>query len=265
VQPILQARRSEKPLAAFLTPHAEQSLQLLANQGIAAFRTPEACADAFAAYFAWRAPRKAASDLPFIRDATANAFELIGDLGIPVVEQAVVQAPRYEHPLPYPVALKRLGVEHKTETGGVVLNIRNPEELARHAHRMGAERLLVQRMASGLAEAIVGYRDDPVVGPVALLGAGGVLAELYKDFAVELAPVTEAEARAMIERVTGLALVRGYRNLPRGDLDGLARTVAALSRLALLPGRPVREAEVNPLIVKRDGVLAVDALVALKE
>ena len=98
-----------------------------------------------------------------------------------------------------------------------------------------------------------------------MVGAGGTLAEIYEDVAVEAAPVSEAEARAMIERVKGLAVVRGYRNLPRGDVAALARAVAALSRLALLPGRPVREAEVNPLIVKPDGVVAVDALVAFKE
>jgi acetate---CoA ligase (ADP-forming) len=65
--------------------------------------------------------------------------------------------------------------------------------------------------------------------------------------------------------VKGLAIVRGYRNLPRGDIQALARAVAALSRLALIPGRPVREAEANPVIVKREGVVAVDALIALKE
>jgi succinyl-CoA synthetase beta subunit len=68
----------------------------------------------------------------------------------------------------------------------------------------------------------------------------------------------------MIERVKGLAVIRGWRNLPRGDLRALAEAVAALSRLALLPGRPVAEAEINPLIVKSRGVVAVDALVAVK-
>jgi hypothetical protein len=68
----------------------------------------------------------------------------------------------------------------------------------------------------------------------------------------------------MIEQVKGLAPIRGYRNLPRGDLEALARAVSALSRLALATGRPVREADINPLIVKADGVVAVDALMALK-
>jgi hypothetical protein len=119
-------------------------------------------------------------------------------------------------------------------------------------------------MERGLAEAIVGYRDDPVTGPMVLVGAGGTLAEVYRDFSLACAPVSEAEALAMIEEVKGLAPIRGYRNLPKGDLAALARAVSALSRLALLDGRPVAEAEINPLIVKREGVVAVDARLVLK-
>jgi acetate---CoA ligase (ADP-forming) len=273
VQPILQAQRTDKPLVAFLTPHAEASLQVLARHGVPAFRTPEACADSLAAFFAWRSPReigvralnKSGSEPNLNRALTPNPFDVLAELGIPVAEHAIVQAPDYAHRVPYPVALKRLDLAHKTEAGGVALNVANENDLLEKARRMGQARLLVQRMEAGLAEAIIGYRDDPVVGPLALVGMGGTLAEIYQDVAVELAPVSEGEARAMIERVKGLAIVRGYRNLPRGDIDGLARAVAALSRLALVPGRPVREAEVNPLIVKTDGVVAVDALVMLKE
>ena len=266
VEPIVQARRGAKPLAVFLTPHAERSLALLAERGIAAFRTPEACADALAAYFAWRPPRVKSGSEPYLNRAlTPNSFEVIASLGIPVAEHAIVEAPDYAHNVPYPVALKRLDVEHKTEVGGVALDIATQPEVVAEARRMGGGKLLVQKMEAGLAEAIVGYRDDPVVGPIVLVGAGGTLAELYGDVAIEAAPVDEALAAKMIERVKGLAIVRGYRNLPRGDVAALARAVAALSRLALVAGRRVREAEVNPLMVKRDGVVAVDALVALKE
>jgi hypothetical protein len=125
--------------------------------------------------------------------------------------------------------------------------------------------VLVQKMESRLAEAIVGYRDDPIVGPIVLVGAGGTLAEIYGDFALRLAPVGEDDAAAMIEKVKGFAMLRGYRGLPRGDLRALAKAVAVVSRLALLPGLPVAEAEINPLMVKADGVVAVDALVAMKE
>jgi acetate---CoA ligase (ADP-forming) len=119
-------------------------------------------------------------------------------------------------------------------------------------------------MERGLAEAIVGYRDDPVVGPLILVGAGGTLAELYRDYSLALAPVTAEEAERMIEQVKGLATIRGYRNLPRGDMKALAQAVSDFSRLALIAGQPVGEAEINPLIVKAHGVVAVDARLVLK-
>lgn len=259
VEPILKAKRSQKPLAAFLTPHAERSLAVLAGKGIAAFRTPEACADAFAAYFSWRSPRTP----PQVRAPAfvAHPFRLLESLGIPAVEQALAQAPDFAHSIPYPIAAKILG-EHKTDTGGVRLNISSYEELVSWGKKTGQPRLRIQRMESGLAEAIVGYRDDPVVGPLVLVGAGGTLAELYKDFVLRVAPVSEEEALEMIEGVKGLAPIRGYRNLPRGDVKALAKAVSAFSRLCSFD--EISEAEINPLIVKADGVVAVDALLALK-
>jgi acyl-CoA synthetase (NDP forming) len=272
VEPILRVGSSgnekpAKPLAAFLTPHAERSLALLAGNGVPAFRTPEACADALGAYFAWRAPRTAPEFAPtnLGKEALAQPFEMLAQLGIPVAEHAFVQPPDYEHAIAYPVALKRLDLEHKTEAGGVVLDVQSGMELRAHARRMGQQRLLVQRMERGLAEAIVGYRDDPVVGPLVLVGAGGTLAELYRDFVLARAPMSEAEALEMIELVKGLAPIRGYRNLPKGDVAALARVVSAFSRLATVQGRPIAEAEINPLIVRREGVVAVDARLVPKK
>jgi acyl-CoA synthetase (NDP forming) len=264
IEPILAAsgRQSAKPLAVFLTPHAERSLALLARQGIAAFRTPEACADAFAAYFSWGTPRSApALSAPPLRQ---DPFELVEALGIPVAARSIAHAPDYAHSICYPVALKVLDAEHKTEVGGVALDIANQAQLLERTSVWGKKAVLVQEMEHGLAEAIVGYRDDPVVGPLILVGAGGTLAELYRDFALALAPVSAEEAERMIERVKGLAVIRGYRNLPRGDVKALARAVSDFSRLGLISGRPLAEAEINPLIVKTDGVVAVDARLVLK-
>jgi acyl-CoA synthetase (NDP forming) len=261
VQPIVQSKKS-KPVVCFFTPHAERSLALAAAASIPAFRTPEACADAVASFLSWRSPRNppaltAPGDLP------QDPFELVAALGIAVAPWAIAEAPGFPHSLNYPLAVKRLEA-HKTERGGVALGISTREELEKAAQKMGARRVLVQQMQSGLAEAIVGYRDDPVVGPLVLVGAGGVLSELYRDYALRVAPVSETEAADMIEEVKGLAAIRGYRNLPRGDVMALARAISALSRLALAKGRPVREAEVNPLIVKADAVVAADALVVRK-
>jgi acyl-CoA synthetase (NDP forming) len=261
VEPILGAKQAGKPLAAFLTPHAERSLAILAANGIAAFRTPEACADAFAAYFAWRAPRQPQC-FSTPRVSLDDPFAMVASLGIPVVEQAIARAPDFAHRVPYPVAAKILG-EHKTDSGGVVLGIHDRAELEIAAQRLGRGEILIQSMQKGLAEAIVGYRDDPVVGPIVLVGAGGTLAELYRDVQIRMAPVGEDEALEMIEAVTGLAVIRGYRNLPRGDIKALAKAVSVFSRLCDI--HRVSEAEINPLIVKAEGVVAVDALLALKQ
>ena len=262
VQPILQAGKAGKALAVFMTPQAEASLALCAQHGIAAFRTPEACADALAAFLAWRAPRNPpATELP--RALPDDPFALFAALGVPVAPWQIAHAPDYAHDLPYPVAVKLAGVAHKTEAGGVVLGVQNRPAFEAAAKRFEGKPLLVQRMASGLGEAIVGYRNDPVVGPLVLVGAGGVLSEVYRDFAVRMAPVSVQEAAAMVAEVKGFAPLRGYRNLPRGDLDALARAVAAVSALAAVPS--IAEAEINPLLVTEAGVIAVDALVARKE
>jgi acyl-CoA synthetase (NDP forming) len=263
VEPILRAGRGAKPLAAFLTPHAEESLALLAAHGIAAFRTPEACADALAAFLEWRAPReRPTGNLPDIA-ARRDPFDVVAALGVPVAPWQLARPPAYEHAVEYPVAVKRPGVEHKTEEGALRLDVRDRRGFDEAVHALGGGPLLVQRMERGLAEVIVGYRRDPVVGPLVLVGAGGVLAELYRDFAMRCAPVSAAEAQAMIAQVKGLAPIRGYRNLPRGDIAALAEAIARVSLLAALP--EVSEAEINPLLVRDRGVVAVDALVVFKE
>jgi acyl-CoA synthetase (NDP forming) len=286
VEPILRSARRAKPLVAFLTPHAERSLRLLAENGTPAFRTPEACADALAAFFAWRMPRERPAaanvewpvELPRVaRLGEAQALALFSTLGVPIVESTLAKQPNYVHALPYPVAAKVCSrdIAHKTEAGGVALGIAGGREYDERVRALLAsvrgthptahiEGVLVQRMETGLAEAIVGYRHDPLVGPIVIVGAGGTLAEIYQDYALRVAPVSEQEAVTMIDEVKGLAVIRGYRNLPRGDVAALAKAVAAVSRLALVAGQPVAEAEINPLIVKETGVVAVDGLVVMK-
>ena len=259
VQPIIRTPK-EKPVVAFFTPQADRSLALAAAEGIAAFRTPEACADAVAAFLAWRAPRPAPR-IAAPRPLPDHGFELLGALGIPVAPWAIAEAPDFAHRIPYPVAVKTLDA-HKTERGGVVLGVADDAELQRKARALG-ERVLVQRMEGGLLEAIVGYRRDPVVGPVVLVGMGGVMTEIYRDTVLRMAPVSIEEATAMIDEVRGFAAIRGFRNLPRGDVHALARAVSALSALALVDR--IAEAEINPILVKTDGVVAVDALVVRSE
>jgi acetate---CoA ligase (ADP-forming) len=267
IEPIQEARRRHagKALAVFLAPEAPASLRLLAQAGIAAFRTPESCADALAAFLSWRAPRAEAAP-------AAPSFE------IPQTPSQRLRSPDEPIAIPFPVAIKidSPDIAHKTEVGGVELGLRDAKEAAQAARRV-LERVRAARpqaridgviaatMQQGLGEAILGYRVDPQVGPLVLVGAGGTLAELYCDFALRLAPVGVEEAREMVAEVRGFAPLRGYRNAPRGDLDALAQAVAAFSRLAARAD--VAEAEINPVVVKREGegVVGVDALLVLRE
>lgn len=296
VDPIIDVEKDHptggKPIAVFCVPEAGDSLKALGEAGIAGFRTPESCADAVSAYLNWSAPVaeiETSSDLKFAETVLAEtvgphmdeavSLKVFEALGIPCAPHHVMTGDG-EPPsvLGYPVAAKVLSADiaHKTESGGVVLDIPGEAELkdaaaailknAKTANPGAAVTgILVQEMQTGLAEALVGYRLDPVAGPVVVLGAGGVLTELYKDVSVRVAPVGKDQALEMIAEVRGLAPVRGYRGQPEGDLEALADAVVSISSLAIAEGTTVLEAEINPLMVKVKGVSAVDGLVVLAE
>jgi len=295
VEPLLKFARSAKPFAVSLTPSAEKSLALLTAAGVPAFRHPESCAEAMALCLLRPSPQP----VPVLAEPTRAALDalqagrvsgfderraadLFAALGVPMARaMAVPDAKRIAAAVAEiggPVALKILSADiaHKTEGGGVALGLPDGQtasvaareiEKRVKAHMPNArlEGFLVQKMERGLAEVILGFRRDPLVGPTITVGLGGVLAEIYKDAATRLAPVDETEARQMIEEVKGLATIRGYRNLTRGDVGALARTIAAFSALAHGAFADVAEAEINPLLVKADGqgVVAVDGLVII--
>jgi acyl-CoA synthetase (NDP forming) len=279
VKPIIDSANAPKPIAAFLVPEAPDALARLAAAGVPNFRTPEACADAIAAALRRQAPRPIAARTQPVSGGGGlldelEAYALLDRLGVPravsvAFDSGIARAPAL--PFPYPVAVKALSAElaHKSDAGGVILDVGDAAALLaavraiRNATKV--DRVLVQPMARGLGEVLIGYRVDPDVGPLVMLAAGGVLAEIYRDRSLRLAPVDRAEAQAMVGEVKALAALAGYRGRPPGDLDALAQALVALSRLAVADGPPVAEAEVNPLIVRRngEGVVAVDALVRL--
>ena len=293
VDPIVGFANCAKPLAAYIVPPAEESRRLLIGAGIAAFRSPEAVADAVVALFHWRAPRRAAAPPAAAARARAalaairgrademQALGVFAALGIEAVAAAIVD-PAGDPALgdlDYPLAAKALapGLVHKSDAGGVVLDIGDAGalraaiaeirgNLARSDPGAALAGILVQRMETGVAEALVGFVRDPQAGPVVTVGVGGIHAELHDRTAVRLAPVSLAEAREMIEEVRGLAVLRGLRGRPRGDADALARAIVAMSGLAAVEP-PVAEAEINPLIVRREGsgAVAVDGFLRLAE
>ncbi|WP_458097778.1 acetate--CoA ligase family protein [Roseomonas sp. WA12] len=285
VQPVSEAAKGGAHLASFCVPEAPQALAMLAEAGVPAFRTPEACADAIAAAFARREPRPAATlPAPAVGEARmldeAEAYKLLADLGVPhapCVALLAAEAGREPLPFPYPVVVKVLHADilHKTDLGGVVLGVAADAALAEAANRivenvtahrpaLGVDRVLVQAMTKPLGEVLVGYRRDPQVGPVILLAAGGIMTEIYRDRSVRLAPVDHDGAREMIAEVRALRALEGYRGKPRGDTEALASVIVTLSRLA--ERGDVAECEINPLMVLEEGhgVLAVDAVIRLE-
>ncbi|WP_255469003.1 acetate--CoA ligase family protein [Achromobacter sp. UMC46] len=285
VKPLLEADKPDgKPLAVFLAPEAPESLALLRAGGIAAFRTPEACADALSVFFADAGRPPAAggpvawpADLPQHGMLSEHqAGTLFRSLGVPVAGGQLLAPDALHHAVPYPLVAKVCSPDlaHKTELGAVHVGIADAEALSdavrrmlesvrREAPQARIDGILVQPMESRLIELILGYRHDPLVGPTVLLGAGGIAAELAPDFALRLAPVDVDEARRMILEVRQTRLIRGFRGLPEGDCDALAHAIAAFSRLACVSGARVEEAEINPLFVRADGVVAVDGLARL--
>jgi len=288
---LVKADKHGKPLAVFIAPHAEAGLEQLAAAGIAGFRTPETCADAVNAWSNWVMPRdvpdpgadviarvtQAIAMLDGRSPNEADASVIFGQIGISTARAEVIREPGEAVGISFPVVAKILSadVPHKTDAGGVILKIADAASLRIAAgtilERVAAKHpeaqidgILVQQMEAGsLAEVILGFRRDPEVGPIVVLGVGGVLAEVYKDAAIRLAPIAADDARAMIEEVKGLAVIRGYRGLPRGDCAALAAAVVSMSHLAAVES--IAEAEVNPLFVKPEGegVTAVDGLVIL--
>ena len=207
--------------------------------------------------------------------AAKNEYEgalLLREWGIPVVDQILAadeaEAVEAADSLGFPVALKVCSekVLHKTEQNGVVLNVSDRQELTAAARDIlarfdgAAPGLLVQKMAGPGVEIILGARRDPVFGPVVLAGIGGIFTEIFRDTAVEIAPVSLKTARAMLVRLKGAALLQGYRSRPPVDIDAVARALQALSRL-VAQRHDIVEIDVNPLIARENGALAVDTLV----
>jgi acyl-CoA synthetase (NDP forming) len=166
--------------------------------------------------------------------------------------------------LGYPVVLKADGdIAHKTEAGAVKLDLRDAGSLRAACAAMTAakEGFLVQPMLTGGVELVVGVKRDPLVGPVLLVGLGGVLVEILRDTALALAPVGKAEARRMLESLKGFKLLQGYRGAPAADLDAVCEAIVRISEFAADYADEVEEIDVNPLLARPDGAIALDALI----
>jgi acyl-CoA synthetase (NDP forming) len=178
----------------------------------------------------------------------------------------------------YPVVLKveSPDIPHKTEAGVVRLDVQSDVELrqayteimrnaARHAPNAQVLGVLVQEMVRGGIEAIVGLSQDPLFGPVLLFGMGGIFVELYQDVALRACPITQSDAREMLQEVKGARLLEGFRGYPAADVDALIHLLVRISHLGRQCEREIRELDLNPLLVlpRGQGVRAADALIVL--
>ncbi len=199
---------------------------------------------------------------------SASPSELLAAYGIPVVEVraagSVDAAVAAADAVGYPVALKTVGTLHKSDVGGVMLDITDEAQL-RAAYTAMADALgpavTVEPMVPAGVEISVGIVRDPGFGPLLVVAAGGTLVELLADRVVACPPVSHAGALALLDRLRIRPLLAGWRGAPPVDIEALARVIVAFSDMAVDIGDQVDAVEANPVIASPRGVVAVDALV----
>ncbi|MSP00018.1 MAG: CoA-binding protein [Acetobacteraceae bacterium] len=264
---------------------------------VALFRSMNACFSALAAWH-WRDDKRKAGEqiVPPTPAATvAKAKQLIGAAtgatvtereakeilalyDVPVVGERLTQsadeAVAAAATLGFPVVMKveSPDLPHKTEAGVIRLNLRSAEEvraayaavMANAAKVSPPPRLngvLVQPMVPQGVELVIGARNDPLFGPLIVVGLGGVLIEVLKDSAMSPAPVTPHEAMGMLRSLKGIKLLEGFRGMEAVNLGKLSDIVSRVSRFAADHRDLVAELDINPLICAGDRITAVDALI----
>lgn len=254
--------------------HAVQAVAVLARaaaQAAAAHAKPDVAAAALAA-----------PDLP--RDTTSlsefEAMQWLNACGIPTAPHGLArdadEAVRIAEGIGYPVAVKLCSPDilHKSDVGGVVLNVADAQAVraafaqvqaaaTNHGSPARFEGALVAGMVRGWGELMVGVRRDPVFGLVALAGIGGTAVEIFRQTAFGLAPLTHARACTMLRASRAEALLCGHRGHPAVDADAVAEVLARVSQAAAALGPRLDTLEINPLIVTAQGVVAADAVVTL--
>ncbi|HEY8490261.1 MAG TPA: acetate--CoA ligase family protein [Dehalococcoidia bacterium] len=211
----------------------------------------------------------------------AESKAILAEAGIPttrtVPAATAEEAVRAAEELGFPVVLKVASrdITHKSDVGGVRLDLRTPDQVREAFHAIMAavrraspdaavQGVTVQEMARPGTEVIIGMTRDPQFGPVLMFGLGGILVELLQDVSFRVVPLTPRDADEMIREIKGFPLLEGYRGSEPADLAALRRVLLNLS--AFVEAHPeVKELDLNPMIAYRDGALAVDARMVVDE
>ena len=285
---------SDKPILAYVSPHAPEIAALLTQRGVPAFSAAESCAVALGGMLQASRWKQAASDSHVgaavsIADFAAGSLDeaqakaLFSRFGITVARERIVsnaqEAELAAKELGARVVLKILSAEitHKSDVGGVAVSV-PAEQTGQRLSAMRAEvqsragvapqRFLVQEMVTGGTEVILGMHRDPL-GTAILLGMGGVLAELFKDTTMRLLPshggLSREEAMDMARELKTWPLLDGFRGRPKADVEALVSAIVAFSNMTAQIGERLMEAEINPLFVLAEGqgVCAADGVVVL--
>jgi len=293
---------SDKPVIAFVSPHAPTVAALLTQRGVPAFAAAESCTVALAGmlhHAQWKAPASADPVAPVdvagltltapAGAATASldeaeAKQLFARFGVPCARETVVvtsaEAERAAQAFGGRVVLKILTGEitHKSDVGGVAVNL-TPEQVGARLTAMqhevldktgvAVQRFLVQEMVAGGTELILGMHRDPL-GTAILLGMGGITAELFKDTTMRLLPgdgrgISRDEALEMVRELKTWPLLDGFRGRPKADVTALVAAIVAFSKMTAQLGDRLVEAEINPVFVLAEGqgVRAADGVVVL--
>lgn len=294
------AAASDKPILVFSAmPHeiVPEAMAILARANLPVIQSPTRLARAAglladyarqrecAGHAANSAGIRCAVELPRIAGALdeARSKALLNAAGIPTTRDAVLavdtESPVIGDDIKFPVVVKVLSADiaHKTDIGGVVLNVPDLEALGVAAHAVVANArrahpsarimgVLVSEMVNDAVEVIVGVVNDSVFGPAVLLGIGGILAEALRDVTYRIAPFDRTEARAMIGELRAARIFDGLRGRPASDVDALADVLVRVSFLAWHERERIAELDINPLMVRPRGlgVAAADAVVVLR-
>ncbi len=198
-----------------------------------------------------------------------DSKQLLAAYGIPVTREEVVTsaaaAVKAAAALGDAVVLKvaSADIAHKSDIGGVRVGVSGAGAV-RQAYKelaaLGDGNVLVSEMVTGGVECVVGVSQDDLFGPVVMFGLGGVFVEVFEDVSFRVPPFDKAEAARMVDEVRGSALLRGARGRPKGDVKALVDTIMKVQRLAVDNAATLAELDINPLVVREKGVVALDAL-----